>query len=678
MGALTDLAFYQDMARRLGHSVSEGAKEWIPDIAGFAGDIPDAAYYLAQRLKSPATPRTLGAGPAVRRAVRSAMGIQPAAQTETGLSEIPDTDVAKILTQMLNPAMAPKQAMAAAASPAGRAMLGSLAAAHGLPMDVGALGVVKGKGSGNWIANSVEDALRGLKQQNPLTSRVAESVGLSEEQFLALPKEQRAAAARAVAGPEFSLNSWIEGPLTKYVKTRMASPEDEVRKLAEQGVLHIPNPGPQPTAAWIKDRVPTGESDMARNWDALVDQIPKQATYMEHRRLPELGEKFPPSNEYLLRQIGGQFAVDNPNELAYAFNRGKAARDLGFPHLIDELKNALNPESGLPRNLLLTPEAVQNMSMEKAVRRVHDINEWRAAQKIEANRALAEKASVVREYAPSEAMPNPKGLRWVELKADDLPDEEVAKAWDMKPEELTDDIRKSRKRELLQDQLKYEGDTMGHCVGGYCDDVFSGQTRIFSLRDAKGEPHVTVEVAPQRGDPISDAFRELDPQVQIELRNAAMSRDKRGIDWGRQGDFLPGDEADLRRNIIREVTLERFPEWRELKTPSAIKQIKGKQNRAPNEEYLPFVQDFVRNPPTGGQWSDVGDLQNTGMVRRSNVFTPTEKQGLLDLGQDVSEYLTPEDIRALRKARGDEGFASGGRVTTPNDLHNLIAELESA
>ena len=37
---------------------------------------------------------------------------------------------------------------------------------------------------------------------------------------------------------------------------------------------------------------------------------------------------------------------------------------------------------------------------------------------------------------------------------------------------------------------------MGHCVGGYCPDVASGRTKIFSLRDKRGEPHVTVEVEP--------------------------------------------------------------------------------------------------------------------------------------------------------------------------------------
>lgn len=44
---------------------------------------------------------------------------------------------------------------------------------------------------------------------------------------------------------------------------------------------------------------------------------------------------------------------------------------------------------------------------------------------------------------------------------------------------------------------------------------------------------------------------------------------------------------------------------------SDILQIKGKQNRAPVAEYLPYVQDFVKS----GKWGEVGDLQNTGLVK---------------------------------------------------------------
>jgi hypothetical protein len=43
--------------------------------------------------------------------------------------------------------------------------------------------------------------------------------------------------------------------------------------------------------------------------------------------------------------------------------------------------------------------------------------------------------------------------------------------------------------------LDREGKLMGHCVGSYADLVRSQHVRIFSLRDAKNHPHVTLEIS---------------------------------------------------------------------------------------------------------------------------------------------------------------------------------------
>jgi SLT domain-containing protein len=46
------------------------------------------------------------------------------------------------------------------------------------------------------------------------------------------------------------------------------------------------------------------------------------------------------------------------------------------------------------------------------------------------------------------------------------------------------------------DALSLEGNIMGHCVGGsnYCNAVTKGTTKIVSLRDKRGFPHVTIEL----------------------------------------------------------------------------------------------------------------------------------------------------------------------------------------
>jgi hypothetical protein len=47
-------------------------------------------------------------------------------------------------------------------------------------------------------------------------------------------------------------------------------------------------------------------------------------------------------------------------------------------------------------------------------------------------------------------------------------------------------------------ELRAEGESQGHCVGGrtYVEAVAKKEIAVYSLRDAAGVPHVTVEVVP--------------------------------------------------------------------------------------------------------------------------------------------------------------------------------------
>ena len=308
-------------------------------------------------------------------------------------------------------------------------------------------------------------------------------------------------------------------------------------------------------------------------------------------------------------------------------------RGLGFDHLIDELNNAMNPDSGLPRNLLLRPEQMQQMGMEKAVRHVDAINKWRAAQQAQANAELANKAMVLREYPDTPEMPNPKGLRWVELKAPDGTNSAY-----LGRHEYEDPAANE-----LAKQLKYEGDTMGHCVGGYCPDVLEGRSRIFSLRDAKGEPHVTVEVEPGK-----------------KLTEHDLPDDVREMLAETYGD-APREEF--------EAAVQKYLEERTI--PSSIKQIKGKQNQAPKDDYLPFVQDFVRNNPLGGSWGSVGDFQNAGLRKVGGKYVTLDE--LKDVPRDnlgMPIGWEPIDDRVEWK---DGGIVEFPKITPKAMLNRVIS-----
>ena len=150
----------------------------------------------------------------------------------------------------------------------------------------------------------------------------------------------------------------------------------------------------------------------------------------------------------------------------------------------------------------------------------------------------------------------------------------------------------------LADALQYEGDTMGHCVGGYCPDVLAGRSRIFSLRDAKGEPHVTIEVRPDSNYPQIAAKMKLNGASDEEV-------------------------AAFMNN-----------------PPHDIIQIKGKQNQKPKDEYIPYVQDFVKSQ----NWGHVSDIKNANMERIEYMFYPNQIEELKSKGFDVPKYITQDEL----------------------------------
>lgn len=496
-------------------------------------------------------------------------------------------------------------------------------------------GVIKPRG-GNWIPGDVESSISNLLrreygpesiQQQRDTLEFARRRGYGDDVIRELERAVQQREAPNV------LNRWIEGPLTKYIKRDMATPEDPVRRLADEGILHmgIPQTVGVPSRGIQAARKLAGfpESGLSITpggslWENLSDRVVNSgpAKYLQEE------PKMMAENPWMQKLDPESVVYSTPSHIE---------RGLGFDHLVDELSNALDPESGLPRNLLLRPEQMQQMGMEKAVRHVDAINKWRAEQKIAANRELANKAMAVREYPEN----NPKGLRWMELS----PDEELAKMYkEGIPSGAENAQRYKEKLSALEKQLKYEGDAMGHCVGGYCPDVLQGKSRIFSLRDAKGEPHVTVEVEPSTKSLSGELLNDIEPGIWDTIVKENGHSDLRG--------WLKTNRPDV---------------WEKLQTPS-IAQIKGKQNLAPKDEYLPFVQDFVRNSPLGGGWSNVGDLMNTGLRKVGDRYVTLDE--LKDMPKTADGlpigYEPLDDLPEWR---------NGGLVAQPDYFDDLDAFL---
>lgn len=494
--------------------------------------------------------------------------------------------------------------------------------------------VVKPKG-GNWIsgAGSPEEAVRGLKRP---------------EEPVAIPMDDAEMAAYRAQGytrydPETGalsrpdpLNQWIDQKLAKYIRNEMGTPEDPVRKLAERDILHY-----QPETTYLPvetrdQRISAGfpefglsESNLAPRWEALSDQLISETRAGDLLSPDVMGGGI--ADMYL--RENPWLAKVPPETPVYHTPPAEIVEDLGFGHLVDELRNATRAGSDLPRELQLRPEQLSKVSMPQAVELVDRINKWRAAQKAEADLARSTNAATVEyktyDVAPGTDQPNERGLRWVELRA---PSNET-----MPLEERKALIAKLREeggnpetwpREMLEAALKYEGEVMGHCVGGYCPDVMEGRSRIFSLRDAKGEPHVTIEVRP------ATRRKEIPPSRWLET-------------------LTPEQQA---RVIAEPGSITEHPEYlkyiQNAEAPPEIVQIKGKGNRAPKEDYLPMVQDFVKSQ----RWSRVGDLSNTGLIKVGAEYLTAEE--LKPLVERASQFIeqTPALERHRQAQRAYEAF----------------------
>ena len=380
----------------------------------------------------------------------------------------------------------------------------------------GGLGVIKPKG-GNWLSGQVEGIVKQLrKPTEPYVHRNAEGWAVAPEYGTPMP-EAEAAALRAnpIYAQNQALNAWLEGPLTKYIKRDMGAPDDPIRKLADQGIqIAEATDTAEPSKILQARRHNAGypatgvaQTDMGRAWENVLDSVVYSRPASEFQ-LPNNLAKDP------------WLATVPPNTPIRSLAR-HANSTVNFNHLVDELSNSL-------REGRLRPEQLTsgNLSVESAVRHVAEINALRAKKAQEAIQAEMAGMPVHKDYPE-------QGYSWRQLKHEDEP--------------------------TLQKWLTQEGDAMGHCVGGYCPDVKAGRSSIYSLRDAKGQPHVTIET--------TGPF------------------DTQGYD------------------------AEGYPE---------IIQIKGKGNAKPKDEYLPFVQDFIRS----GNWSGIGDAPHTGL-------TPEELQQLL-------------------------------------------------
>lgn len=474
---------------------------------------------------------------------------------------------------------------------------------------------IGGQGPKNWLKGSVEKVVEPLKSAYD-PDHALEDLQQLREQHGELPAYAR--DERVMLNAK-AMNKWIESNLGNYIRKQMGHPNDPVRKLAEEGILHfdpdtVPIVGGDESAhehAESRRKMLGGQkmakSPLAQAWEDAVDSRFEPNLIEDIRAMPDV---------YRGQHEPWMDKADPKTPLYELY----AADELGFDHIVDILKQDLAEGR-------IRPEQLSKVSIEQAVRRVHQYDQER-------KKAMAETA-----LKQTEGMPVHKdygdGFKWIELAMPDKPLPEGYTPGGGNDKFVFDpqgnDVPHPNYK-ALEDALKYEGDTMGHCVGGYCPDVAEGRSRIFSLRDAKNEPHVTVEVKPAKNKAMSPSqfyqHRDVPPSLLKKIDEAEAA----------------GDLNDIGS---LELIVETSPEYKSYldSFPPSINQIKGKGNAKPKKDYIPYVQDFVKS----GNWSDVSDLQNAEMHRAGNLYTNNERKNLERLTGENLEYVAHQDIPKHRE-----------------------------
>lgn len=120
---------------------------------------------------------------------------------------------------------------------------------------------------------------------------------------------------------------------------------------------------------------------------------------------------------------------------------------------------------------------------------------------------------------------------------------------------------------LTSNALDFESDNMGHCVGrGYYDrDVENGTTKIYSIRDENGEPHVTFEVRKDfDGNDVVYQCKGKQNQAPVQKYMDAVQAFIEKMDLDIEGDFKNIGLLKLRVKIDEEKFENKFYSFQSL------------------------------------------------------------------------------------------------------------------
>ena len=547
--------------------------------------------------------------------------------------------------------------------------------------------------NGNWFGTSLPESMAQFKRNTVAGNDPALILGEMRERYtpeaianMQDPSRAHIADSFAMLEKDVALNNWVDRNLTNYVKKQMATPDDPVRKLAEEGIVHIPtsevgvNRYRAPVHRESYGGEQLGQSPAAKAWEDASD-VAINAPTVEKIRSPGFisrnpwVEKLPPDERI--------YGLNSPASYS------QEIKGLGFDHIIDVLREDIT--SGRIR-----PEQLNKVSMEQAVRRTYEYDQELARKMAEARTTSRAELPVYKDY--------PEGFKWIQLTR---PGDFAAES-----DAMGHSVRGYEPPKGHPDYVEGSGDSGSSTYGlGGWEAIKSGEAKVYSLVDAKGEPHSTIEVGKGKhpigftgdgsnfpygltyGD-SNNNYLEIPLEKQQEIYELGKKLYFENPNAYAENRILTGAQAP---NLMD--TFQKAADMLLGEKPGYVRQIKGKGNARPISKYDPYTQDFVKS----GGWSEVRDLQNTGLINvDGRYFTEPElteaakkygRMGVMDTTWDVARQrhidagISEEDalrnwVEGFKEGRGrldipPDGMKRGGKVSISNNPDTMMLEVNN-
>jgi hypothetical protein len=444
-------------------------------------------------------------------------------------------------------------------------------------------------------------------------------------------------------GDAKSLNKWIDKKLTPYIKNKMATPSDPVRKLAEEeGILPFPdtpvnaevtsNANRIAAGLPIEQQAPISKTDRGQAWENRADAAINVGPYQD--MVP-----FGYSNDLneTLRDFGGEFAVQNPTAKVSGMNTGRGPEDLGFNHIVDVLQENLTTGR-------LSPDSLRGLSMEDAVRLTHQYDLDMADKMKKAQIQSLEGVPVYKQYPE-------QGFRWMQL---DKPGYFAAES-----DAMGHSVRGYEPPVGHADWTPQSGNkgSPGYGYGGW-EAIKSGDVKVYSLADDQGKRYTTVEAVKEKH-PLDYVTYGLESRARGEnysfpaelLQDGSIPEEKLQEIYAlgkkmyfenpnafAENRLLSGAPAPSPMDSFQKAADQVVGEL-----PPSINQIKGQVNGYIAEDAQPFVQDFLNS----GNWSTVNDLHLAGL--RDIKEVPKVERYIKDNNLDNRRFLTEDEYNKYEK-----------------------------